>query len=194
MKRHLALVWLLTLAAATAAAQLNQDLPQHFTAFAVSTGGPRTSSVATQVDITISRWSTDAEEGRLLSLLKTKGAESLLEELRDQPSVGTIRTPGDLAYDLRFAHQEPGDDGGRRIFLATDRPISFWEAVNRPRTIDYPFTFIELRMNGNGSGEGKLALATRIGVSDNGRTIQLVNYATQPIQLNQVRMASRDFE
>jgi hypothetical protein len=193
-QRPVTLTLLLALAASAAAARINQDLPQHFTAFAVSIGGPRTSSVATQVEITISRWSTSAQMERLISTLKTKGAESLLEELRDQPSVGTIRTPGNLAYDLRFAHQEPGEDGGRRIFLATDRPISFWEAVNRPRSFDYPFTFIELRMNGDGGGEGKLALATRIGVSSDGRTIELENYATQPIQLNDVRIASRDFD
>ena len=192
MKRHITLACLLSVFATTAAAQVNHDLPQHFTAFAVSTGGLRTQSVATQVEVTISRWSTDTQAQRLISLLKTKGSDSLLDALRDQPSAGTIRTPGNLAYDLRFAHQEPGEDGGRRIFLATDRPISFWEAVNRPRSIDYPFTFIELRMK-DGTGEGKLNLATRIDVSRDGRTIELVNYATQPIQLNEVRLRSRDF-
>lgn len=104
--------------------------------------------------------------------------------------VGTIQTPGNLAYDLRFAQQERGADGGRRIVLATDRLMSYWEAVNRPRTIDYPFTFIELRMNGDGQGEGKLALATKLNIRD-GKVIELVNYDLQPIALNEVKLTER---
>lgn len=55
------------------------------------------------------------------------------------------------------------DRGGRRIFLATDRPISYREAVNQPRVVNYPFTFIEptfieLEMNGEGEGEGESRL------------------------------------
>ena len=56
----------------------------------------------------------------------------------------------------------PGEDGGRRIVLVTDRPISFWEAANQPRSIDYPFTLIELRLNRDGEGEGKMSIATKI--------------------------------
>jgi hypothetical protein len=162
--------------------------PAHYTAFAVSAGGPRTSSVATAVDITINRWSTSGESERLLTTLKEKGPEKLLDALQDAKSVGTIRTPGNLAYDLRFAYAEPGEDGGTRVFLVTDRPVSFWEAVNRPRLSDYPFTFIELRLNKNGEGVGKLSLATKLTVSRDGRMVELENYDAQPIALNEVRL------
>jgi len=167
------------------------DLPATFTAFAVSPGGIRTSAVASQVEFTIDRWSTAAESQRLLAMLKDKGPEKLIDALRDVKSVCTIRTPGNLAYDLRFAYSEPGADGGQRIVLATDRPISFWEAVNRPRVSDYPFTFIELRLNGDGGGEGKLALATKINVSKDGKMIELENYDAQPISLNEIRRRAK---
>jgi hypothetical protein len=62
---------------------------------------------------------------------------------------------------LHYAAQDPLPDGGRRIVLATDRPIRFWEAWHQSRTLDYPFTVIELRMDSDGTGEGKLALASR---------------------------------
>jgi hypothetical protein len=185
---------LTTLHSTTAAAQntgAQWSTPATFTAFAVSPGGPRTSSVATQVDITINRWSTAAESERLLTVLKEKGPEKLLDALQDVKSVGTIRTPGDLAYDLRYAHAEPGEDGGTRIFLATDRPVSYWEAVNRPRVSDYPFTFFELRLNKNGDGEGKLSLATNLTRSTDGKMVELENYDAQPIALNEVRRRSK---
>ena len=49
------------------------------------------------------------------------------------------------SYDLHFARQRPEAEGGRMIFLMTDRYIGGWEAANRPRTIDYPFTLIQLQ-------------------------------------------------
>ena len=188
MLRHLTCLSLAALGVWTlAAAQTNEPLPQRFTAFAVSTGGPVTSPVASQVDITITRWSTPGENERLMAILKEKGPGALLEAVRDAKSVGSIRTPGNLAYDLRYAQQEMVGDGIRRIVLATDRPMSMWEAVNRPRSYDYPFTFIELRVNNRGEGEGKLALATRIDIGRSGRVVQLENYDSQPIHLNDVR-------
>lgn len=167
------------------------DLPLDLTAFAVSTGGVRTAPVASAVEITIKRWSTSAETQRLQTLLKEKGPERLLDALQDVKSVGTIRTPNSLAYDLRFAAIEPGEDGGTRIFLATDRPVSYWEAVNRPRVSDYPFTFIELRLDKNGDGVGKLNLATKVSLSKDGKMIELENFDSQPISLNEVHRRSK---
>jgi hypothetical protein len=163
-----------------------QSLPLKFAAFAVSLGGPNTRSGTAQVEIAIERWSTEAERQRLLDALK-KGQDNLLDTLRELRPVGHIRTPETLAYDLRYASQAPGEDGGQRLFLATDRPIGFWEAVNRPRSIDYPFTFIELRVNTDGEGEGKLSIATKVRASRDGRHIELENYGAQPVMLNEVR-------
>ena len=58
--------------------------------------------------------------------------------------------------------QEPGPDGGRRIIIATDRPLGFAETSNRSRTVDYPFTVIDMQMPAKGHGEGTMSLAARI--------------------------------
>ena len=102
------------------------------------------------------------------------------------PKVGYIRTPETLAWDLRYAHQFKLDEGGRRIVLATDRPIGFREAVNQPRTIDYPFTIIEIRLNPNDEGEGKILAGTKIFVDKN-KTIVLENYGQQPVRFNEIK-------
>jgi len=140
---------------------------------------------ATQVDIVIERFSTDAESDRLLAILKEKGPDELLDALRDRPRVGYIRTPDSLAYNLHYARQVPLEEGGRRIVLLTDRPIGFWEATRRPRTIDYPFTLIEMRLDGDGGGEGKLSIATKITLD--GSVMTLENYANQPVMLTNIR-------
>jgi hypothetical protein len=135
--------------------------------------------------IKVTRWSTEAERSRLLQALTTKGQDKLLDELQDMKSVGTIRTPDSLAYDLRYAHQQPGEDGGRQIVLATDRPIGFWEAANRPRTIQYPFTVIQMQIGTEGKGKGTLSYATKIIARKN--AIELENFSTQPIMLTDIR-------
>lgn len=163
-----------------------------FSAVAVSTGGPRSEGGMSPLDIVIQRWSTQAESDKLIAALKQKGEEGMLDVLQNLQPVGRISVPGSLGYELRYAHQTPLEDGMRRIFIATDRPVSAWEARNNPRVSDYPFTFIELRVNEKGEGEGKLALATRVNASNDGKFIQLVNYTNQPIQLNEVKPRDKD--
>ena len=178
--------------AATPADSGQQSLPQHFSAFAVSTGGPRTAGGAGQVEITITRWSTEDETARFLKALRSGGHDALIEEFQDAEPVGKIRAPGTLGFDLRYAYQEDLGDGLRRLVLATDRPMSFSETVNRPPSADYPFTYIELRVNQDGRGDGKLALASAIAANRSGTMLQIYNYDTQPILLNEVRQVDRE--
>jgi hypothetical protein len=114
----------------------------------------------------------------------------VLDALQHQKPVGTIQTPDSIGYDLRYAHQEPAEDGGRRIVIATDRPIGFWEARNQPRTIDYPFTVIQLQLDKNGEGTGTLSAATKI--TAHGNTIELENFASSPTMLTEVRAKKID--
>ena len=74
--------------------------------------------------------------------------------------------------------------GGRRIVLGTDRPIGFWEASHQPRTIQYPFTVIQMQIGRDGKGSGTLSYATKVIAHDN--TIELENYATSPIMLTRI--------
>ena len=159
---------------------------ERFTAVAVANNGRASGSGIVQIDIT--RWSTAAERTSLLAVLKKDGAEKLLDALQDTRPVGIIKTPDSLGYDLHYANQTPLPDGGRRIVIATDRPIGFWEASHRPRTIDYPFTLIQLKVDKNGNGEGSASIYTKITEAKDG-TIELENFANQPVMLKDVRKA-----
>lgn len=141
-------------------------------------------SGAGRVIIRVERWSTENERGLLTRTLMQKGAAELLDVLQDQKSVGTIRTPDSLGYDLRYAHQEPTAEGGRQVVIATDRPISFWEAANQPRTMDYPFTVIQMELDREGQGKGTLSYATKI--TARGDTVELENFSTSPVMLTEI--------
>jgi hypothetical protein len=163
---------------------------ERFTALAVNMDGFWFSRTG-PVEIVVSRWSSEAEQTRLTQVLLDQGSDALLEALRDTPRVGYFRTPNNIGYDLHFARALPGDDGGRRIILATDRPILFWEARNQPRSIDYPFTVIELRLNPDGEGEGKMSIAAKISGNKSLNLIDLEDYASQPVRLLAVRSERR---
>jgi hypothetical protein len=187
---------LLVAATATVGALLTPDptisaqgQPETFTAFAINmNSGPSTATV----DIKVERWSTDDERQKLLSILTEikepyRANEALLKELQKMPKAGYIRTPNTLAWDLRYARQNPLEGGGRQIVVATDRPIGFWEARNQPRTMDYPFTILELRLNTKSEGEGKMLAGTRLLIDKKNNNLVLENYGQQPVRLNNIR-------
>ena len=62
--------------------------------------------------------------------------------------------------------------------------MTFWERTSGARSLDYPFTVIELHIKPNGTGEGKLSIATKVVAK--GNTIELENYAYQPVLLQNV--------
>ena len=94
--------------------------------------------------------------------LEKDGTEALVRDLQDAKSAGSIGTPQELPYDLRYARQYPLEGGGRRIILMTDRPMSIAERFSASRTRDYPLTWIELKLDAAGNGEGSIFLAARL--------------------------------
>jgi hypothetical protein len=176
------------LLAGPAQAQDKKEKPEkyRFTAFAVNmNSGPR----AGMVDITLERLTTDEERQNLIAAFVEGGQDALLKALQKvKPRVGYIRTPNSLGYDLQYAYRFMNSDGSSRIIIGTDRPINFWEASRQPRTIDYPFTIIEMRLDAKGEGEGRMAAGTKISKSKDGKAIELENYGISPVALNQIKL------
>ena len=165
-----------------ASAQTNGQ-PERFSANAINMNR----GAAGNVEIVVNRWSTDQQRTTLMQALMDKGPEKLLDKLQDMPRMGYIRTPDSIGWDIHFARQTPQPEGGERIVLVTDRRIGFWEATNQPRSIDYPFTVIELRLNKDGEGEGKMSIATKIVADKENNIITLENYSTSPVILTNVK-------
>jgi hypothetical protein len=157
-------------------------------AFAVNLNSPARASAATTYDIIIERWSTPEEAARLKDVLAEKGADALLETLQKLPRVGSIARTGRLGWDIHFVQQIAAAGGGRRIIIATDRPMSFWEAANQPRSADYAFTLAEIRLGPDGKGEGKLVPAAKIEFDSESNTLEVENYNNEPVRLTQVEV------
>jgi hypothetical protein len=157
--------------------------PERFTATAVNLNR----GAAGTLEIVVNRWSTDAERSKLVTVLLEQGENKLLDALRSARKVGYIRSPSSIGWDLHYASKRPLPDGGEQVVIATDRPIGFREAVNQPRSIDYPFTVIEMHLNADGEGSGTMSVATKIVADKETRTIQLENFSTSPVLLTSVK-------
>ena len=191
-----ALLTLAIVAPARPAAQPPLPLPLRLTTWAVSMGTVATGRNAV-IDINITRWSTAQEREALIKAFVEDGQSGLLRALERTKAVGRFRIPGwtgpdpqgfVLGWDLHYAWYRPGEDGGHRLFIATNRQISFAEARNQPRTIDYPFTLIEIRLDKNGEGVGKAAVATKISVDKKSNALELENYSSEPVRLQNVKI------
>jgi hypothetical protein len=179
-------------------AQTNQE-KLDITAFAVNMSNIGTGG-STTVQIRIDSWSSPEERKHLIETMIEKKADALLKELQKTPSHGRFSIPGlrgpdphqlRLGYDLHYTWQTALPEGGRKIVIATDRYIGFAEAREQPRTIDYPFTLFEIRVDKNGEGQGKMAVATKIDFDKEKNQVELENYASEPVRLNNVKVKVR---
>ena len=153
------------------------------------------------IRINIDRWSNPSQREHLIATFLEKKQDGLLRELEKQPELGRFNFPGymgpdpnntmRLGTDIRYAMSFPGQDGGRRIVVITPRVIGFREAANQPRTADYPFTLFEMRFDKSGKGEGRMAYATQINFDKKNNTIELENYSSEPVRLNNLELEVR---
>jgi hypothetical protein len=139
------------------------------------------------VDIVVERWSTPEEIDKLRGILIEKGGSDLLPALQKiKPRCGYARTSNSIGWDIQFARETQMADGTRRIVLATDRPMSFWEARNNPRSADYEFTLAEIHIAKDGKGEGKAIPAAKLTFDKDKNTLEIENYSREPVRLNEV--------
>jgi len=173
-------------------------LPVRLTAFAVNMSNIGTGTSGT-AEIRIEHWSSAAERKRLIETMLAKGQDALLKEVQKVSSKGRLRFPSwmgpdphqaQLGWDLRYAWNTPLPEGKQQIVLAFDRYIGFWEARDQPRTVDYPFSLVQIVVNKDGQGEGKYAVATKLSFDKKKNALEIENYSTEPVRLNQVKMES----
>jgi hypothetical protein len=157
-------------------------------AFAVDMSGLNRPRAGT-IDIVIERWSTDGEREQLRAALIEKGSDALLAALQKiKPRAGYISSSTSLGWDVHYARQEPFGDGAKRVIIATDRPMSFWELRNQPRSVDYEFTLAEIRLTKDGKGVGKLVTAAKITYNKDTRSVEIENYGIEPVRLTEVQV------
>jgi hypothetical protein len=140
----------------------------------------RHTSNAAPIVIHIDHYTSDVEAGQLKDILQQKGPDALRDALWNDEA-GYLRIGGGLGYPIAAARSHPTDDGGRIIRLMIDRPITQRELFRSAHTLDYPFGFIEIKIDASGNGEGQFYQAAK--VSLNGDTLHVDGFNPQPLRL-----------
>ena len=148
------------------------------------------------LQLTVERWTTPEERKAYIeAMLEGKNEKtlegkqrlllSMMEDARGDKRNGFARFPRTLGWDLTYAWQFM--QGTTRVVrLATNRPIAFVEARNSYRTMDYPFGFVELRLNEKGEGEGLAFQATSL-IFNKDNVLEVETYGIGPQKILSVR-------
>lgn len=197
--RSFALALLLTLTtcallpaqeATTAPAQTPADAPaaaaagpEQYKGRAISTGTGRVQ--AGYITIWIDEFTADADARRYADLLTASGQDAVVTLWqKEKKPIGRFRFAQTLANDLRVARVWPLANGGRRLFLLSDRPIGGFEIRRGARSQDYPISIIELTLDAEGKGEGKLYPAVEAEVKDGHLSIK--SWGHDPVDLSMI--------
>ena len=151
------------------------------TAFARAAGASGTFGLSVYIDA----YSSDDEIAQLAQTLRDKGSDELLNVVSKLNSKGRLSPTGRVGTDVKVIRVRQTEKG-RRIFLVTDRPISFVELYNGTRSRDYEFGVVQLDLDEKGNGEGAMLVATKIRF-DKDNQIELEHYGIDPVRLANVR-------
>ena len=156
-------------------------------AIRADSGARRTERFTANLD----RYSTDEERAHWREIFATGGQEALVQAWqKENPRVGTMFFSETLGYQIRAAISIPTEGGGRKIFMATERPIAGFEIMSGARSGDYPVGWAEVQVDAEGKGEGRLFGAVSFEVVEN--RLEMKTWGTQPVQLLNVRIKAKD--
>jgi hypothetical protein len=178
---------LLLCTATFAIAQANPqppDVPEQFSATAFGTSGP-TSGKSVGVNIYINSYTTDIEVTNYLSILKSQGQDGLEKAFDKTKERGRLAVVGTTGNDISFIRSRNAETK-RIIRMASNRMMSFAELYNSPRSRDYKFTIVELRLDADGNGEGNIFYAVKLKFNKKGE-LEIEHYGQSPIRLANVR-------
>ena len=142
--------------------------------------------LTSQLQITITRWTTDAERDLLLKTMVEKGQEAMIDVMKKQEETGFLRLPNTLGYRLFYAYQTQVGDK-RRIVLATDRPINMAEAWRNGRSMDYAMALLNMELDQDNKGDGWMGFAMKLKANQETKQLEIENYGTDPIQLRGIK-------
>jgi hypothetical protein len=157
---------------------------ERYSAVAMGTGGSMGGKTL-NFDFRITRYATDEEVDQLATLLKEKGQDALRRELEklDAGRINPVMTTGNQIALAR--KRQAGSD--TIITIVTARDMSFFELNSMSRTKEYPFGFLQVKLNAKGEGSGQIMAAANLRFNKKKGHFELESYGNQYIKAVNVR-------
>lgn len=169
-------------------------LPANFQANVMAVTGSPGGARSTMIEIRVRDWTTEEERQEVLTEIKESSAQSarnrnraVARALRGASRVGSMNLRAQTGWPIRYSRHNKTADGGHRILLATDRPVSFAEAITNAQVGDFDVTMIELTFDAEGNGSGVISVGTEVRWNDSTNKLEVTNFSSQPIRLGNVR-------
>ena len=174
MRKQMACTAVVTLAfgALMVAAATSQDneKPEHYSAVWAVVGGS-VGGASVPIDIHINKYTADADIMGYAELLANKGPEALRSAM-EKLDVGQLSPIGRVGTPIAIARKlKVGDKTLIRVLTA--RNLSFVELHYSGRSVDYPYTFLELTLDKDGKGTGTAIGAAKIRFNKKNNTYEI---------------------
>jgi len=167
--------------------QEGQMKQEAYTGTAIGTGGPA-SARSTGFNLRVNRYTSDEEVDQLAALLKEKGPDALRRAM-EKLDVGRINPTGSVGNQVAVAHKRQ-DGSDTIITVVTARIMPFAELYHGGRTKDYPFGFLQLKLNDKGEGSGQIMVAAKIRFDKKKGHYEIESYGNQYIKAVNIRPSS----
>ena len=151
--------------------------PERYSATVTATDGR-----SIDVEISVARWTTQAERTAIMAAIEENAAADLQAVLVQATKLGTI-VVGESTYELRYAWPSR-QRLSRRLFLATDRPIREVTAANDS---GFQFSRIDIDTSLTLPPSGTIRGAIELEVDADG-TVRVGQLAGQSTPLNDLRL------
>jgi hypothetical protein len=157
---------------------------ERISAVAVGTGGILGGRTI-PITFRIQEYTSDETLKQLAETLAEGGVKALRKEL-EKLKVGRAAPLGHVGNDIAVARSRQTEKG-RRIILVTARNLSFFELRRGGRSLDYPFSWIQIDLDEEGKGQGNVIAAARIDFGERG-VLEVESLGVHDIRLSNVRL------
>lgn len=136
-------------------------------------------------DFRVSQYTTDEDVQKFAQLVKEQGTDALRKVLEKEDK-GRINAVGSTGNQIAIARKrQQGSD--TLVTIITARNMPFVELYRNGRTTDYPFGFLQIKLDAKGQGTGQIMAAARIRFDKKAGQYQIESYGNQYLKAVNIR-------
>ena len=160
------------------------ETSEAYSGVAVGTGGT-VGGKSIQFDFRVTQYTTDEDVQKFAQLLQDKGTDVLRRAL-EKENKGRIAVVGSTGNQIAIARKRTqGTD--TIITIITARTMPFVELYNNGRTTDYPFGYLQVKLDAQGKGSGQIMAAAKIRFDKKSGKYQIESFGNQYIKATNIR-------
>jgi hypothetical protein len=184
LKRNPIVLAIFTFLLLVLSVRAQDQTPEAYSGVAVGTGGS-VGGKSIQFDFRVTQYTTDEDVQKFAQLLKDKGTDGLRRAL-EKENKGRIAVVGSTGNQIAIARKRT-QGADTMITIITARTLPFVELYHNGRTTDYPFGYLQVKLDAQGRGSGQIMAAAKIRFDKKSGQYQIESFGNQYIKANNIR-------